>query len=308
MSAFLDQHRNRTTADGLKWGVEPICAALPIAPATYYAAKTRTPSHRDVRDAWLTGEIRRVHAANYGVYGAPKVWGQLNREGISVARCSVERLMRREGLRGVVRGGYKSVTTPAKDPDDRPDLVDRDFSATRPNQLWVADLTYVRTMSGFIYVALLIDVFSRMIVGWQVSRSLHTDLALDAFEQAIWRRDERLEGLVHHSDRGSQYTAIRYAERLGEVGALASVGTTGDSYDNALAETTIGVLKTELLDLRKKPWRGVEGVEFALLGYIDWFNTRRIHHQIGGIPPAEFEATYYNQYNERRQLQLDRAH
>jgi putative transposase len=216
--------------------------------------------------------------------------------------------MRREGLRGVVRGGYKSVTTPAKDPDDRPDLVDRNFSATCPNQLWVADLTYVRTMSGFIYVALLIDVFSRMIVGWQVSRSLHTDLALDAFEQAIWRRDERLEGLVHHSDRGSQYTAIRYAERLGEVGALASVGTTGDSYDNALAETTIGLFKTELLDLRKKPWRGLEGVEFALIGYIDWFNTRRIHNQIGGVPPAEFEATYYNEYNERRQLQLDGAH
>jgi putative transposase len=147
-----------------------------------------------------------------------------------------------------------------------------------------------------------------MIVGWQVSRSLHTDLALDAFEQAIWRRDERLEGLVHHSDRGSQYTAIRYAERLGEVGALASVGTTGDSYDNALAETTIGLLKTELLDLRKKPWHGLEGVEFALIGYIDWFNTRRIHHQLGGVPPAEFEATYYNEYNERRQLQLDGAH
>ena len=205
MSAFINEHRNRTTADGLKWGVEPICAVLPIAPSTYYAAKTRTPSHREVRDARLTGEIHRVHAANYGVYGAPKVWRQLNREGISVARCSVERLMRQEeGLRrGVVRG-YKSITTPAvKGPDSRPDLVDRDFSATRPNQLWVADLTYVRTMSGFVYVALLIDMFSRTIVGWQVSRSLHADLALDAFEQAIWRRDERLEGLVHHSDRGS---------------------------------------------------------------------------------------------------------
>jgi putative transposase len=304
MSAFIDQHRNRTTAEGLKWGVEPICAVLPIAPATYYAAKTRMPSLRDVRDAWLTGEIHRVHTANYGVYGAPKVWRQLNHEGISVARCSVERLMRQEGLRGVVRGGYKSITTPAKVPDTRPDLVERDFSATRPNQLWVADLTYVRTISGFIYVALLIDVFSRMIVGWQVSRSLQTDLALDAFEQAIWGRDNRLEGLVHHSDRGSQYTAIRYAERLGEVGAIASVGTTGDSYDNALAETTIGLLKSELLDFRK-PWRGLEEVEFALLGYIDWFNTRRIHHQIGDIPPAEYEATYYN---ELGQLQLNGVH
>ena len=273
-------------------------------PATYYAAKTQMPSLRDVRDAWLTGEIHRVHTANYGVYGAPKVWRQLNHEGISVARCSVERLMRQEGLRGVVRGGYKSITTPAKVPDTRPDLVERDFSATRPNQLWVADLTYVRTISGFIYVALLIDVFSRMIVGWQVSRSLQTDLALDAFEQAIWRRDNRLEGLVHHSDRGSQYTAIRYAERLGEVGAIASVGTTGDPYDNALAETTIGLLKSELLDFRK-PWRGLEEVEFALLGYIDWFNTRRIHHQIGDIPPAEYEATYYN---ELGQLQLNGVH
>lgn len=303
MSAFIDQHRNRTTADELKWGVEPVCAVLQVAPSTYYATKMRTPSQRDVRDRWLNGEIRRVHAANYGVYGAPKVWRQLNREGISVARCTVERLMRQEGLRGLVRGGYKSTTTPAKGPESRPDLVDRDFSATRPNQLWVADLTYVRTNSGFIYVALLIDVFSRMIVGWQVSRSLHTDLALDALEQAIWRRDDRLEDLVHHSDRGSQYTAIRYAERLGEVGAIASVGTTGDSYDNALAETTIGLLKSELLDLRK-PWRNLEDVEFALLGYIDWFNTRRIHHQIGGVPPAEFEATYYNEYNEHSQLPL----
>jgi putative transposase len=307
MTAFINEHRNRTTADGLKWGVEPICAALRIAPATYYAAKVRPPSRRDVRDAWLTGEIRRVHAANYGVYGAPKVWRPLNREGISVARCTVERLMCQEGLRGVVRGGYKSITTPAKESDARADLVDRDFTATRPNQLWVADLTYARTMSGFIYVALVIDVFSRMIVGWQVSRSLHADLALAAFEQAIWRRDDRLEGLVHHSDRGSQYTAIRYAERLSEVGALASVGTTGDSYDNALAETTIGLLKTELLNLRK-PWNGLEGVEFALLGYIDWFNTRRIHHQIGGIPPAEFEATYYDEHNELGRLHLDGVH
>jgi putative transposase len=169
--------------------------------------------------------------------------------------------------------------------------------------LWVADLTYVRTISGFIYVALLIDVFSRMIVGWQVSRSLHAEMALDAFEQAVWRRDDRLEGLVHHSDRGSQYTAVRYAQRLGEIGAIASVGTTGDSYDNALAETTIGLLKSELLDLRK-PWRGLQSVELALLGYIEWFNTRRIHHQIGGIPPAEFEAAYYNEYNEQGQLQL----
>ena len=303
MSAFIDGHRNRTTAEGLTWGVEPICAVLQVAPATYHAAKSRTPSHREARDARLTGEIHRVHASNYGVYGAPKVWRQLNREGVAVARCTVERPMRQEGLHGVVRGGYKSVATPAKEPDARPDLVGRDFSATRPNQLWVADLTYVRTIPGFIYVALPIDVFSRVIVGWQASRSLHADLAPGAFEQAIWGRDERLEGLVRHSDRGSQYTALRYAERLGEVGAIASVGTTGDSYDNALAGTTVGLLKTELLDLRK-PWRGLQSVELALLGYIEWFNSRRIHHQIGGVPPAEFEAAYYNEYNEQGQLPL----
>ncbi|CAN5784212.1 hypothetical protein BH24ACT15_BH24ACT15_35750 [soil metagenome] len=221
MTAFIDKHRDRTTVDGLTWGVEPICAVLPIAPATYYATKTDRPSHRAVRDRWLTSEIRRVHAANYGVYGAPKIWRQLKREGISVARCTVERLMRQEGLRGVVRGGYKSITIPAKGPDARPDLVERDFSATRPNQLWVADLTYVQTISGFIYVALIIDVFSRMIVGWQVSRSLHTDLALDAFEQAIWRRDERLEGLVHHSDRDSQGGFNRWSQHWGLAAMLA---------------------------------------------------------------------------------------
>jgi putative transposase len=213
MTAFINEHRNRTKADGLKWGVESLCDALPIVPATYFAAKIRPRSHCDVRNAWLTGEIRRVHAANYGVNGAPKVWRQLNREGISVARCTVERLMRQEGLHGVVRGGNKSIVAPAKESDPRPDLVDRDFIATRSNQLWVADLTYVRTMSGFINVALVIDLCSRMIVGWQVSRRLHADVALDAFEQAIWRRDDRLEGLVHHSDGGSQYTAIRYGER-----------------------------------------------------------------------------------------------
>ncbi len=293
MTAFIDRHRDR-------WGVEPICAVLPIAPSTYYAAKAREPSDRQVRDEQLKVEIRRVHAENYRVYGAPKVWTQLGREGITVARCTVERLMRELGLRGVRRGGYTTTTTPAAGPDDRQDLVDRDFTATRPNQLWVADLSYVRTLSGFVYLAVVIDVFSRMIVGWQVSKSLHTDLALDALEQAIWRRDERLAGVVHHSDRGSQYTAIRYAERLAEVDAVASVGSVGDSYDNALAESAIGLIKTELLEPRK-PWRGLDDVEFALLGYIPWFNTRRIHHEIGRIPPAELEANYYA---ERGQLQL----
>ncbi len=180
-----------------------------------------TFTSRDVRDAWLSGEIHRIHAANHGVYGAPKVWRQLIRDGISAARCTVERVMRQEGLRGVVRGGYKSITTPTKELDTRPDLVERDFSATRPNQLWVADLTYVRTISGFIYVALLIDVFSRMIVGWQVSRGLHAELALDAFEQAVRRRDDRLEGLVHHSDRGSQGGFNRWSQHRGLAAMLA---------------------------------------------------------------------------------------
>ena len=287
MIAYVDANRDR-------FGVEPICQVLPIAPSTYYAASHRPASARAVRDAKLKGEIARVHAEQFGVYGARKVWRQLHREGISVARCTVERLMRELHLQGVRRGKPRRTTTPDATAPRPADLVDRDFSATRPNQLWVADLTYVATWSGFVYVALVIDAFSRFIVGWQASRSLRTDLALDALEMAIWRRQAQLDGLVHHSDRGSQYLSIRYTERLAEAGAVTSVGSRGDSYDNALAETIIGLYKTELIR-RRGPWKGIDQVEYATLEWVDWFNHRRLLAPIGYVPPAEFEAAYQRQ-------------
>ena len=247
MIAYIDTHRDR-------FGVEPICQLLPIAPSTYYDAKRRPPSARALRDEELKAAIARVHRDNFGVYGARKIWRQLGREGIAVARCTVERLMADLGLEGVRRGKPRRTTTPDAATPRPADLVERDFSAQRPNQLWVADLTYVATWSGFVYVALVIDAFSRFLVGWQAARSLRTDLALDALEMAIWRRQGQLEGLVHHSDRGGQYLAIRYTERLAEAGAVASVGSRGDSYDNALAETIIGLYKTELIR-RRGPWK-----------------------------------------------------
>jgi putative transposase len=283
MIAFIDDHKDR-------FGVEPICRVLPIAPSTYHAAR-RPASARAARDSKLQTEIARVHAEQFGVYGARKVWRQLHREGIAVARCTVERLMRRLGLEGV-RRGKAHKTTMADPAAARPaDLVERDFSATRPNQLWVADLTYVPTWSGFVYVAFVIDAFSRFIVGWQASRSLRTDVALDALEMAIWRRHGGLDGLVHHSDRGSQYLAIHYTERLAEAGAVTSVGSRGDSFDNALAETIIGLYKTELVR-RRGPWKGLDEVEYATLEWVDWFNHRRLLEPIGYVPPAEFEATF----------------
>jgi putative transposase len=288
--AFIDAHRER-------FGVEPICAALQFAPRTYRAAKARPPSARAMRDAELKPEITRVHRENFGVYGADKVWAQLNREGVEVARCTIERLMRELQLRGAVRG-KKHRTTITDDLADRPrDLVDRNFTAAAPNRLWVADLTYVRTWSGFVYVAFITDVFSRMIVGWQASRSLRTDLALDALEQAIWDRQRAgadLTELVHHSDRGVQYLAIRYTERLAENGVVNSVGSRGDSYDNALAESINGLYKTELVRNRG-PWRGLDDLELATLEWVDWFNHRRLFEDHGRIPPAEFEANYYRQ-------------
>jgi putative transposase len=285
MIAYIDVHRDR-------YGVEPICQHLPIAPSTYRGAKTRPRSARKTRDQELKTEIARLHEANFGVYGARKLWRALNREGISVARCTVERLMRELGLEGVRRGKARKTTTPEETAVRPPDLVDRDFSASRPNQLWVADLTYVRTWSGFVYASFVIDVYSRFIVGWQTSRSLRTDLAIDALEMAIWRRQEDLQGLVHHSDRGSQYLSIRYTERLAEAGAVTSVGSKGDSYDNALAETMIGLYKTELIR-RRGPWKGIDDVEFATLEWVDWFNHRRLLEPIGDVPPAEFETAYY---------------
>ena len=285
---FIDAERHR-------FGVEPICSVLQFAPRTYFAAKARPLSARAVRDGELRPMIERVHSENFGVYGVDKVWAQLNREETRVARCTVARLMRDLGLRGVVRGKPK-FTTIAGDAADRPrDLVDRKFTASAPNRLWVADLTYVRTWSGFVYVAFITDAFSRMIVGWQASRSLRSDLALDALEQAIWARSEagqKLDDLVHHSDRGVQYLSIRYTERLAETAAVNSVGSKGDSYDNALAETMNGLYKAELVRNRG-PWRGLDDLEYATLEWVNWFNHRRLFEAHGHIPPAEYEAAYY---------------
>jgi putative transposase len=284
---FITEHKAR-------WGVEPICRVLQLAPSSYYAAGRRPPSARQQRDAQLQAAIRRVWDEHHQVYGADKVWAQLNREGTRVARCTVERLMRGLGLRGVVRGEKSVRTTLGEEASQRPaDLVARQFRAAAPDRLWVADLTYVKTHSGWVYVAFIIDVFSRFVVGWQASRSLRTELALDALEMALWRpRARRLDGLVHHSDRGVQYLAIRYTERLAEAGVAASVGSKGDSFDNALAESFHGLYKAELIR-HQGPWRGLDDVEFATLAYVDWFNHRRLHGELGMVPPAEFEALYY---------------
>jgi transposase InsO family protein len=290
MVSFIDDHRD-------DYGVEPICSLLPIAPSTYYAfkAQDRDParrSRRAVRDGELRVEIERVFKENRSVYGARKVWRQLRREGIVVARCTVERLMAEMGLWGAVRGRAYKRTTIADESMQRPaDLVKRQFKASRPNQLWVADITYVATWAGFVYVAFVTDVFSRRIVGWRVSRSLRSDLALDALEQAIHARPD-LTDLIHHSDRGVQFVSIRYTERLREAGIESSVGSVGDSYDNALAESIFGLFKAEVI-WRNGPWKGFEEVEFAVLEWVDWFNHRRLLEPIGHVPPAEFEAMYY---------------
>jgi transposase InsO family protein len=290
MVSFIDEHR-------VLYGVEPICAVLPIAPATYYAHKAcaRDPelrSARAKRDEELRSRIRRVHEENFSVYGAEKVWRQLKREGVKVARCTVERLMRGMGLRGAVRGRAYKVTTVADESALRPqDLVQREFVATKPNQLWVADFTYVATWLGFVYVAFVIDVFSRAIVGWRAARSMRTDLVLDALEQALHARPVTGD-LVHHSDHGSQYVSIRYTERLAEAGIERSVGTIGDAYDNALAETIIGLFKTEVIECRG-PWRSFDPVEYATLEWVDWFNRRRLLEPLGYLPPFEFEQMYY---------------
>lgn len=291
--SFIESHRER-------FGVEPICSALQFAPATYYAARSRAPSARALRDELLKVEIARVFEENYRVYGAEKVWRALNREGVSIARCTTRRLMRDLGLQGARRGRAWRTTTLGDESLPRPrDLVERQFAANAPNQLWVADLTYVKTHGGFAYVAFVIDVFSRRIVGWQVSSSLRSDLAIDALEMAIYARQGEVSGLVVHSDRGVQYLSIRYTERLSDAGAVASVGSRGDSYDNALAETTIGLYKNELI-YRRGPWTGIEDVEWATLTYVDWFNNRRLHGEIGMIPPAELEQAHYRQKQAER--------
>ncbi|PXV51702.1 Transposase InsO and inactivated derivatives [Dyella jiangningensis] len=293
MRTFVDAHR-------ATFGVEPICKVLQVAPSGYrrHAALAREPHRRCARakrDALLLPEIERVWQGNMQVYGADKVWKQLDREGMTVARCTVERLMRRLGLRGVVRG--KVVRTTVSDgkapcPLDR---VNRQFRAERPNQLWVSDFTYVSTWQGWLYVAFVVDVFARRIVGWRVSTSMKTDFVLDALEQALYaRQPERDSALIHHSDRGSQYVSIRYSERLAEAGIEPSVGSKGDSYDNALAETINGLYKAELIH-RRAPWKSREAVELATLEWVAWFNHHRLLGSIGYIPPAEAEANYYRQ-------------
>jgi putative transposase len=294
MVAFIDDHR-------ATYGVEPICAVLPIAPSTYHRHHAQQldatrRSARAKRDDELRVEIQRVYDANFRVYGPRKVWRQLRREGHSVARCTVERLMRAMGLAGVVRGRAWTITTQSQPALERPaDLVDRTFVATRPNQLWVSDFTYVATWNGFVYVAFVIDVFARRIVGWRVSSSMRTDFVLDALEQAIYARGGTMPaGLVHHSDQGTQYLSMRYTDRLADEGIAPSVGSRGDAYDNALAESVIGLFKTEVIQ-RLGPWRHLDGVEIATLTWVDWFNTRRLLEPIGYVPPAEFEARYYEQ-------------
>ncbi len=294
MIAFIDEQRQYH-------GIEPICKQLPLAVSTYYEHKAQESdpdieSNRSIRDRHCKAEIQRVWEENMQVYGARKIWTQLQREGFAIARCTVERLMSDLGIQSATRGGGKRRTTIPDDQLDRPsDLVDRPFEADRPNQLWVADITFVATWSGFVYVSFVIDVFSRYIVGWRVSRTMQTDLVLDALEQAIWASKET-RNLIHHSDRGSRYLSIRYTERPRDAGIESSVGSIGDSYDNALAETINGLFKTEIIrNPQRGPWKAIDEVEYATLEWVDWFNNRRLLESIGDIPPPEFEKRYYEQ-------------
>jgi putative transposase len=292
---FIDHNRDRFG------GVEPICRVLSehgcaIAASTYYKAKAMPPSARDVRDAELLQHITRIHKTNYGVYGARKVWHQLRREGVAVARCTVERLMRQAGLAGARRG--RKVRTTIADPGHQraADLVQRDFTAARPNQCWVADFTYVASWAGVVYVAFVVDVYSRAIVGWAAATSKHTKLVLDALEMGLWWRDRAgttvHSGLIHHSDAGSQYTSFRFTTHLADTGIAASIGTVGDALDNALMESAIGLYKTELIKPRR-PWKSLSDIELATAEWIDWFNHHRLHSSIGHLPPAEYESMFY---------------
>jgi putative transposase len=299
--AFIEESRDR-------FGVEPICRALQIAPSTVWAAKAREcqPAQRTLSDRRLLVEIRRVHKASRGLYGARKVWWQLRREGIPAPRCAVERLMRRHGLQGVVRGKRRRTTFPDRQAERPRDLVDRDFSASEPNRLWVADFTYVMTWSGVVYVAFVIDAFSRRIVGWKADTTMKTSLVLDTLEMALWVRQRDglplANGMIHHHDNGSQYTSFAFTTRLIDAGVDPSVGSVGDGYDNALAETTIGLYKTEKIH-REGPWRTLAEVELATLEWVDWYNHTRLHSACGGMPPTEFENTRSNN-NTQEQLPL----
>ncbi|MFR9800641.1 IS3 family transposase, partial [Streptomyces sp. MS06] len=298
--AFIDEHRDRFG------GVEPICRTLTahdckIAPSTYYAHKKRleTPSARSVRDEELKERIHEVYTSNYRVYGARKIWRELNRQGHAVARCTVERLMRELGIQGAVRGKRVITTIPGGQAERAPDLVDREFVASAPNRCWVADFTHVKTFAGVVYVAFVVDTFSRRIVGWSAATVKETVFVLDALEMAIWQRDRDQHPiqpgeLVHHSDAGSQYTSFRLAEHLDAAGIAASIGSVGDAYDNALMESTIGLYKTELIK-PQRPWKTLSQVELATAEWIDWYNHRRLHGEIGHIPPVEYEANYYTE-------------
>ncbi len=287
MTTFIDEQR-------VTHGVEPICRTLAIAPSSYYAARSRPPSARAVRDLAIGADIGRIHRANYAVYGARKLWHALRREGTAIGRDQVGRLMRSLGLVGAVRGKTKRTTIPAELSPRPADLVERVFSAPAPDRLWLADITYVSTWTGFVYTAFVIDAFSRAIVGWRVSSSLRAELALDALEMAIWsRRSDDLAGLIHHSDRGVQYLSIRYTERLADEGAVTSVGSKGDSYDNALAESVNGLYKTELIRAQG-PWRTADQVELATAAWVAWWNDQRLHEACGYVPPAEFEQAYHS--------------
>lgn len=300
---FVAEHADRLTVDGLRWGVEPICRVLsehgtPIAPSTFYDARGRTSARRK-RDEQLRTAIARVHQANYGVYGARKVWLALNRDGIAVARCTVERLMRELGLEGARRGSRHRTTVAAFGAARAADLVERRFSPARPDAVWVADFTYVATWSGTVYVAFVLDAHSRRILGWRAATSMRTELVLDALEQAIWTRAREgvddLSGLVCHNDAGSQYTSIAFTERLAAAGAAPSVGTVGDALDNALAETHIGLFKTELIRPRG-PWKGPDDVELATLEWVDWHNNRRLHTACHDLTPVEYEQVFYGHH------------
>ena len=309
--SFIAAHAERRTDDGLRWGVEPICRVLtehgtPIAPSTFYDARSRRTTRAE-RDARLRADIARVHAANYGVYGARKVWLALNRDGIPVARCTVERLMRELGLAGA-RRGTRRRTTIADPAAARPaDLVQRRFSPARPDAVWVADFTYVATWSGTVYVAFVLDCHSRRILGWRAATSMRTALVLDALEQAIWTRGREgvsdLSGLVCHNDAGSQYTSIAFTERLAAAGAAPSVGTVGDALDNALAETHIGLFKTELVRSRG-PWRGLDDVELATLEWVDWHNNRRLHTACHDLTPVEYEQVFYGHHPAQERVEV----
>jgi putative transposase len=301
---FIHGHKAR-------FGAGPICRVLTehgckISPSTYYAHRSRPPSARSVRDIAVLAEVTRVHSSRTigrGLYGARKVWHQLGREGLAVPRCQVERLMRAAGLRGIRRGRQFVTTRPDPGAARPPDLVKRDFTAPAPNVLWVVDFTYVPTWSGMVFTAFVTDVFSRRIVGWRTSANMLTGLPLDALEMALWTRGragQPTAQVIHHSDAGTQYTSIRYSARLLEAGAVASIGTVGDSYDNALAESSIGLYKTECTQF-EGPWRGVDDLELATLSWVSWFNHNRLHSSIGNVPPIEYENQYYRQNNPQQQ-------